>query len=197
MRWTLDSAHTHIAFSIQHMSVTLATGHFTRFAGQFNLDERAPERSSFEVAIDAASITTDNRERDAHLRSPDFLDIEAWPIIRYRSHSITPLGFDHFNVEGELTIRGVTHPVPLDVTLGGVVLDPEGFRRAGVSARSRINREDYGLLWNAPLEDGGSVLGSIVRLEIEAELIELPNADSATEQPGASAQEQPGASAQS
>ncbi len=188
MRWTLDPAHTHIAFSIQHMSVTLATGRFTRFAGQFHLDERDPERSSFEVAIDAASVATDNRERDQHLRSPDFFDTDAWPTIRYRSGAITPIGFDHFNVEGELTIHGVSHTVPLEVSLGGIALDPEGRRRAGISARAHLNREDYGLRWNAPLEDGGSVLGSTVRIEIEAELIELPDTDSASDQPNASAQ---------
>ncbi len=188
MRWILDPAHTHIAFSIQHMSVTLATGRFTRFAGQFLLEERAPDRSSFEVAIDASSIATDNRERDAHLRSPDFLNTEAWPTIRYRSGGITPLGFGHFNVEGELTIHGVTHTVPLEVTMGGIALDPEGRRRAGFSARSYLNREDFGLTWNAPLEGGGSVLGSTVRIEIEAELIELPDTEGVADQPGAGAQ---------
>lgn len=188
MHWTLDPAHTHMAFSIQHMSITLATGHFTRFTGQFHLDERTPEHSSFEVAIDAASIATDNRERDAHLRSPDFLNSETWPTIRYRSGAITPLGFNHFTIEGELTIHGVTRSIPLEVTLGGIALDPEGRRRAGFSARGHINREDYGLTWNAPLEGGGFVLGSTVRIEIEAELIELPDTDGATDQPGAPAQ---------
>jgi polyisoprenoid-binding protein YceI len=175
MRWTLDPDHTHIAFSIRHMTITLATGHFTRFTGHFHLDEHAPELSSFEVAIDAASINTDNRERDAHLRSPEFLNTEAWPIIRYRSRSIVPLGFDHFNVEGDLTIHGVSHPTPLDVTLGGIALDPEGRRRAGFSARGHVNRQTYGLTWNAPLESGGLVLGSTVHIEIEAELVELPD----------------------
>ena len=189
MRWTLDSAHTQIAFSIQHMKVTLASGRFIRFTGEFHLDEHAPDRSSFEVTIDAASITTDNRERDAHLRSPDFLDTDAWPTLRYRSHAISPLGFDHYNVEGELTIHGVTHPTPLEVILGGITLDPEGLRRAGFSARGRINRLDYGLNWNAPLEDGGSVLGATVRIEIEAELIELP--DAASDAASASATLQP------
>ncbi len=188
MRWTLDPAHTHIAFSIQHMSVTLITGRFTRFVGEFSLDERAPERSSFEVTIDAASIATDNRERDAHLRSSDFLNAEAWPTIRYRGRSVTPLGFDHFNIEGDLTIHGVTHPVQLDASLGGIALDPEGRRRAGFSARGHINREDYGLVWNAPLEGGGFVLGSTVRLEIEAELIELPDSAGMAEQPEDTAQ---------
>ncbi len=189
MRWTLDPAHTQIAFSIQHMMVTLASGRFTRFTGEFHLDEHAPNRSSFEVAIDATSITTDNHERDVHLRSPDFLDTDAWPTLRYRSHAITPLGFDHYNVEGELTIHGATHPAPLEVILGGITLDPEGRRRAGFSARGRINRLDYGLTWNAPLEDGGFVLGSTVRIEIEAELIELP--DTPTEAASASPAIQP------
>ena len=187
MRWILDPAHTQIAFSIQHMSVTFATGRFTRFTSEFHLDERVPEHSFFEIAIDAASIATDNRDRDAHLRSPDFLNTEAWPTIRYRSGAITPLGFNHFNVAGMLTLHGVSHPVPLEVTLGGVAIDPEGRRRAGFSARGRVNRGEYGLTWNAPLESGGSVLGSTVRLEIEAELVELPSASGAPDQPDASA----------
>jgi len=188
MRWILDPDHTHIAFSIQHMTITLATGHFTRFAGEFHLDERAPEQSYFEVAIDAASISTDNRERDAHLRSPEFLNTEAWPTIRYRSRSIIPLGFEHFNVEGELTLHGVTHPASLEVVLGGIALDPEGRRRAGFTAHTHFDRQGYGLTWNAPLESGGAVLGSMVHIEIEAELVELPDASTDV---GASATAQP------
>jgi polyisoprenoid-binding protein YceI len=188
MRWTLDPNHTHIAFSIRHMTVALVTGSFTRFAGEFYLDERTPEHSSFEVAIDAASIATGNRERDAHLRSPEFFNTDAWPTIRYRSRSIIPLGFDHFNVEGELTIHCVTHPVALEVSLGGIALDPEGRRRAGFSARGHLNREAYDLTWNAPLESGGAVLGASVHVEIEAELVELPDASTSV---GASSTAQP------
>jgi polyisoprenoid-binding protein YceI len=189
MRWILDPVHTHIAFSVQHMGVTFVTGRFTRFSGEFHLDERAPDRSSFAVTMDATSITSDNVERDAHLRSPDFLDAAAWPAITYQSDIITPLGFDTFNVEGELTIRGVTHPARMSVRMGGVSVDPEGYRRAGFSARGHIDREDYGLLWNATLESGGVVLGSRVRLEIEAELVEHPDELSdPTDQPSAASE---------
>jgi polyisoprenoid-binding protein YceI len=176
MRWILDPAHTHIAFSVQHMGVTFVTGYFTRFSGEFSIDEDKPERSSFAVTIDVASVTSGNAERDAHLRAPEFFDAARWPAIAYHSDIIMPLGFDTFNVEGELTIRGTTHPARLSVKLGGVTLDPEGYRRAGFSARGHIDREDFGLIWNAALESGGVVLGSRVRLEIEAELVEYPNA---------------------
>lgn len=175
MRWTLDPAHTQIGFSIQHMGVTFVAGRFTRFSGRFVIDENEPDRSSFAVTLDVDSVTTDNVERDTRLRSPDFFDAGRWPTIAYHSDIITPLGFDTFNVEGELTIRGITRPARLSVKLGGVTVDPEGYRRAGFSARGHIDREEYGLIWNQPLEDGGVALGSRVRMEIEAELVEHPD----------------------
>lgn len=188
MRWTLDPDHTHIAFSVQHMGITYATGAFTRYSGQITLDEAAPEHSTADVSIVAASIDTGNAERNAHVRSADFLDAAVWPAIHYRSGAIMPLGFDTYNVEGALTIRDVTHPVLLEVVFGGFTVDPEGYRRAGFSARGYLNREAYGLTWNVPLESGGVVLGVKVRLEIEAELVEKPDTSLPIEQPGASVQ---------
>ena len=186
MRWTLDPDHTHIAFSVQHMGITHAVGAFTRYTGQITLDEAAPERSSADVSIVAASINTGAAERDAHVRSADFLDVTRWPTIHYQSGAIMPLGFDTYNVEGALTIRDVTHPISLEVVFGGLTVDPEGYRRVGFSARGYLNRENYGLTWNAPLESGGMVLGVKVRIEIEAELVEKPDTSLPVEQPGAS-----------
>lgn len=172
MSWRLDPVHTQIAFAAQHMGITFVTGRFTRFAGQITLDEESPERSAVVATIDAASVTTDNWERDAHLRSPDFFDVTRWPTVLYRSDAVMPLGFDTYHVAGHLTIRGVTHPVDLEAVFGGVTVDAEGYRRAGFSARGYLNRADYGLTWNAPLEQGGMTIGQKVRLEIEAELVE-------------------------
>ncbi|HEX9035468.1 MAG TPA: YceI family protein [Ktedonobacterales bacterium] len=188
MRWTLDPNHTHIAFSVLHMGITYATGHFARYTAEITLDEETPERSSTDVSIVAASIATDNLERDAHLRSHDFLDTATWPTIHYRSGAITPLGFNTYNVEGDLTIRDVTVPVTLEVVYGGETVDPEGYRRMGFSARGYVNRERYGLTWNMPLESGGEVLGATVRVEIEAELVERPDATPLSDQPVAPAQ---------
>lgn len=177
MHWELDPAHTQIGFAVQHMMVALVKGRFTRFEGVFELDERKPGCSHFAVTIDAASIQTDYPERDAQIRSAQFLDIEHYPTVAYASRKVEPLGFRHYLVYGDLTLHGITHTIPLDINLHGIERDPYGRRRAGFSVRARINQEAFALAWTSPsarllLADEGIVMSQIVQIEIEAELVE-------------------------
>jgi polyisoprenoid-binding protein YceI len=167
-RWEIDPVHSSVAFSIRHMVAARARGRFNDFSGHF--DVRDPiERSTVEVTIRAASIDTSNPQRDAHLRSSDFLDVERYPEIRYSGRSVELTGENQGVVHGELTVRGVTRPVDLAVELLDVAQLANGLWVAGLSARAVINRHDFGVSWNTALEGGGLMLGSEVRIEIEIE----------------------------
>jgi polyisoprenoid-binding protein YceI len=167
-RWALDASHTTAAFIARHMMVTKVRGHFDRLSGEIFVGER-PEDSRVDVTIDAASIISGSQQRDDHLRSPDFLDVEKYPTITFRSTAVKQTGATTLKVTGDLTIRGQTRPVVLDVDFEGVERAPWGATVAGFSARTEINREDWGMTWNAALETGGVVVGKKVKLEIEAE----------------------------
>jgi len=167
--WTLDTSHTRAAFVARHMMVTKVRGHFDRLSGQVQIGE-TPEDSRVEVTLDAASIFSGNQQRDDHLRSPDFLDVEKYPTITFRSTSVKQTGPTRLDVTGDLTIRDQTRPVELKVEFEGVERAPWGTTVAGFSATAEINREDWGMTWNAALETGGVVVGKKVTLEIETEL---------------------------
>ena len=169
--WSIDVAHTNVAFSVRHMVVSKVRGRFSRYTGAVQLDEAALARSSVEVTIDAASIDTGVADRDAHLRSPDFFDVERFPELRFRSTGIETLSGDRLRVRGDLTIRDVTREVALDVELGGRTKDPWGNERVGFSARTAIDRKDFGLTWNTVLEAGGVVVGDRVEIEVDVEAI--------------------------
>jgi polyisoprenoid-binding protein YceI len=148
-------------------------GEFTKVSGNAVLDPSDPTRSTLEVIIDASSIDTREPQRDEHLRSADFLDVANHPTISFRSKKITPAGTDHYKVTGDLTIRGVTREVTFDVEgPAAPVKDPYGNIRTGVSATAKINRKDFGLVWNALTEAGGVMVGDEVSLNLEAELIQ-------------------------
>ena len=166
--WALDASHTKATFVARHLMVTKVRGHFDRLSGEITVGER-PEDSSVEVTIDAASIISGSQQRDDHLRSPDFLDVEKYPTIRFRSTAVEQTGPTTLKVTGDLTIRDQTHPVVLDVDFEGVERAPWGSTVAGFSARTEINREDWGMTWNAALETGGVVVSKKVTIEIEAE----------------------------
>jgi polyisoprenoid-binding protein YceI len=172
-RWTLDPAHSEVGFRVRHMMVSWTKGRFGAFSGTVVLDDAHPERSTVEVSIEAASIDTREPQRDQHLRSADFLDVERHPRIAFRSTAVTPAGGGAFEVRGELTIRGVTRPVTLEVEgLGPAHRDPWGGVRRGAQARTRIDRKDFGLVWNGVLEAGGVLVGDEVRIELEVELVQ-------------------------
>lgn len=169
--WNIDTSHSGINFSVRHMVVSKVRGRFARFTGAIELSERDLASATLEATIDAASIDTGTPERDAHLRSADFLDTEAFPAIRYRSRRIEALSRDRYRVIGDLTIRDVTREVPLEVEYGGRAVDPWGNERAGFSARASLDRKEFGLAWNQVLEAGGVLVGERVEIDIELEAV--------------------------
>jgi polyisoprenoid-binding protein YceI len=165
--WTIDAAHTDILFSAKHMMVTTVRGKFHDVDGTLFLDENDPTRSSADIRITAASLSTGVDPRDAHLRSADFLDADNYPFIDFRSTAVEHVKGDAYRITGELTIRETTRPVTFDATFLGFYAGMQGGRRAGLSARTRINRKDWGLGWNVALEAGGWLVGEDVTIEIE------------------------------
>lgn len=169
--WQIDATHASVEFAVKHLMLVTTKGRFTGVNGTIVADEADPTRSTVEVTIDAASIDTRNEQRDTHLRSPDFLDVEHYPTITFRSRRVEPLGGDRYRVVGDLTIRGVTREVVLDATFHGRTKDPWGNERAGFSAQATIDRRDFGITWNLPLEAGGVVVGNEVKIAIEIEAV--------------------------
>jgi polyisoprenoid-binding protein YceI len=153
------------------MVISTVKGHFEKFVADVDFDPEYPERSRVEASVEAASLVTRDAQRDAHLRSPDFLDAEHFPIITFKSRRIARYANGKYGVAGDLTMRGVTREVVLDTELAGITIDPWGNRRAGFRAETAINREDWGLTWNMALEAGGLVVGDTVKIAIEAELV--------------------------
>lgn len=170
--WDVDPSHSNVEFVVRHV-VTKMRGRFGQFNGTITLGERI-EDARAEGSIVAASIDTSNADRDAHLRSPDFLDAENHPELSFRTRGVRPAKGDALTLEGELTIKGVTRPLSLDVEFTGWAPDPFGKERAGFSARTEIDREDYGLTWNVPLETGGVLVGRKIRIEIEIAAVRRP-----------------------
>jgi polyisoprenoid-binding protein YceI len=172
-QWQIDPQHSAAHFSVRHLMISNVRGEFTKVSGNAVLDPTDPPKSTLEVIIDATSIDTREPQRDEHLRSADFLDVANHPTITFRSKKITPAGTDHYKVTGDLTIRGVTREVTFDVEGPATpVKDPYGNIRTGVSGTAKINRKDFGLVWNALTEAGGVMVGDEVSLAFEAELIQ-------------------------
>jgi polyisoprenoid-binding protein YceI len=169
--WTFDPTHTEVGFSVKHMMVTTVRGRFTDVKGTINLDENNYANSSVEVEINANSIDTRNEQRDAHLRSADFLDTENYPTITFKSTDIEVLAEDELKVTGDLTVRGVTRPVTLEATVNGRGKSPFGTEVAGISLQGILPRKEYGLNWNVALETGGVLVGEKVKIEIEVEAV--------------------------
>jgi len=172
--WQIDPAHTTIEFAVKHMMFTTVRGRFKSFTGTITVDEQNPDRSRVEVSIEAASIDTGVADRDAHLRSADFLDVETYPRLVFRSTRVDDAykkEGDRFRVTGELEIRGKSMPVTLEATFEGIGKDPWGKQRAGFAARTEIDRREWGLRWNQALETGGVLVGHSVRIEIEAQAV--------------------------
>jgi len=166
----LDPAHTYVGFSVRHLMVAKVRGRFGSVSGTVVIGDD-PLDSRVDVSIDTASIDTRDEQRDGHLRSPDFFDVEAHPTMTFASSALRRTGRGKFEIDGELTIKGVSRPVTLTCTLEGVGTDPWENERAGFSARATIDREAWGLTWNQALETGGVVVGRSVAIEIEAEIV--------------------------
>lgn len=171
--WTIDASHTLVEFAVKHMMIATVKGRFGEVSGKIVLDEASLENSSVEVEIDAASIDTRNADRDAHLRSADFFDVETHPKLTFRSRRVELEGEGRFRVIGDLTIRGTTREVVLEVEDQGRGKDPWGGERAAFSARTEIDRTDFGLTWNAALETGGVLVSDRVRISLEVEAVRV------------------------
>lgn len=167
--WTLDPAHTTIGFVARHMGAFKVRGSFKSYQGEIRIGD-TPEESLVEMTIDAASIDTGTADRDNHLRSPDFLDVERFPHLTFRSTAVRRVD-GRYEVEGDLTIRDVARPVTLEVEYRGQANDPWGNARAFFAATTTIDRHDWGLTWNVPLDGGGWLVSREVEIEIEAEAI--------------------------
>jgi polyisoprenoid-binding protein YceI len=178
-KWTFEPGHTAAEFSVRHMMVTHVRGHIKDVHGNLNFDPKNPAGSSVEVVMDARKIWTGEEARDAHLRSADFLDVENFPEIRFYGNEVTVIGEVDGKVNGNLTIRGVTRPVTLDVHYLGQWLTPwweDGVdkgprRRAGFVVKATINRHDFGVSWNDKMDNGGIVVSDNVEITIDAEAI--------------------------
>lgn len=169
--WAFDPAHTLIEFSIKHMMFTTVRGRFNQFHGTISGDPDNPKSATCEVTIQASSIDTGNADRDTHLRSADFLDVEKYPEITFKSTRVEQKSENHFSVFGDLTIRDQTKEVELDVALNGIGQSPWGQKVASFSAETIITRQDWGLTWNVALEQGGVLVGNTAKVNIEIEAI--------------------------
>jgi len=170
--WNIDPAHADAEFKVKHMMIANVKGHFAKVAGVLNLDESNVANSSVEASIEAASIETRDAQRDAHLKSADFLDVEKYPLISFKSGRVNHVQNGEFSVEGDLTIHGVTRKVTVDIE-GPTppAKDPWGNTRIAVSGRTKINRKDFGLTWNAALETGGILVGDEVTINLDVEFV--------------------------
>lgn len=169
-KWVLDPSHTLVEFSVKHMMIATVKGRFSGVEGVVYADLPDFTTAEVEATIDASTVDTREGQRDAHLRSADFFDVEQFPKLTFKSKRIERNGED-YRMIGDLTIRDVTREIALDVTFEGTNKDPWGNERAGFSATGKVDRKDFGLKWNTMLETGGVLVGDQVKINIEAELV--------------------------
>lgn len=170
MKWNLDPAHSSIEFSVRHMGFATVRGRFKSFAVEVESDDRN-RLSRVEVTIDASSIDTDESQRDQHLRSPDFLDVERFPEIRFSGRRIEETGGNRYRVTGDLTVRGTAKPVSFEVGAQEPINDPFGNVRVAGEANGKLNRKDWGLTWNQVLEAGALLVGEEIKFMVDVQAI--------------------------
>ncbi len=169
-KWGLDSAHSDITFKVKHMMIANVTGSFTKFNVDATTEGNDFSKAKINFTADAASINTNNEQRDGHLKSPDFFDAEKFPNLKFESISMQKKSDEDYTLNGNLTIKDVTKPVTLEVNFGGIGNDPYGNTKAGFSITGKINRKDFGLTWNAALEAGGVMVGEELKIHSEIQL---------------------------
>jgi polyisoprenoid-binding protein YceI len=172
--WQIDPNHSLVEFSAKHLMITTVKGRFTTVSGTIEVDEQNPDRSRVEAEIAAATLVTGAEQRDQHLRSPDFLDVEKFPTISFRSKRIQGTSKhpgDEFRVTGDLTIHGTTREVTLNAVYEGTGKDPWGGERVSFSATTKIDRRDFGLTWNQALETGGLLVGNEIKISLEVQAV--------------------------
>jgi len=169
--WTVDASHAELGFAVRHLMISTVRGRFGAVTGSVVIDEQKPQDAKIDVTIDVSSIDTRQEMRDNHLRSADFFDVENHPTIHFVSKRVEGDVTSEFRVIGDLTIRGTTHEVKLDVTNEGRGMDPWGNERVGVQATGKIKRSEFGLVWNQALEAGGVAVGDEVKMSLDVELV--------------------------
>jgi polyisoprenoid-binding protein YceI len=168
--WELDAGHTQVGFEGRHLKVTRVRGRFTKFSGRLIVAE-IPEESTAELDIDAASIDSGFKDRDEHLKSADWFDVERYPAISFRSGHISHVSGNRWKATGELTIKQISRPVDVDVEFAGAVSDPWGYPKIGAVVRAEVDREAWGLVWNLPLDAGGFVVSKTIQLTVDVEAV--------------------------
>ena len=174
--WLLDAAHTNVEFAVKHLMIATVKGRFSDVSGKLIGSADDPTNFELEVNIATDSVDTRQGQRDAHLRSPDFFDAEKWPSIRFVGKRLTGDFANEFTLTGDITIRDITREIALEVANEGSVRDPWGNERIGFSAKTRLDRRDFGLLYNQALEAGGFVVGDEIRISIDVEFTAAPDA---------------------
>ena len=169
--WQLDASHSSIGFSVKHLMIATVKGSFGKYEASLSGSENDLSKPELSVTIDAASIDTSSEQRDGHLRSPDFFDVEKFPSITFAAKKIVGNAFGDFKLVGDLTIRGVTREITLDATFEGRAKDPWGNSRLGYTAKGKLNRSDFGLNWNQALEAGGVLVSEDVKISVEASFV--------------------------
>ncbi len=173
--WTIDTPHSSAQFSVRHMMISNVKGAFTKVAGTVDLDEKDITRSKVDATIDAATVDTREPKRDAHLKSPAFFDVDKYPTITFKSTSISRGSDGRLKVTGDLTMHGVTKQVVLDVDpLSPPIKDPSGTLHMGTSAATHVNRKDFGMNYNAVLDNGGMMVGDDIAISIDVEIFKKP-----------------------
>jgi polyisoprenoid-binding protein YceI len=179
MAWVIDPAHTEVNFTVRHMMISNVRGQFQKLSGTIEFDEANPAATTIDVQIEAASVNTREEKRDSHLRSPDFFDAAQYPYLIFKSRRVEMTDASHARLTGDLTIRDVTKEVALEVEYNGSAKSPWGTLSAGFSAKTSINRKDWGLNWNMVLETGGILVGDQINISIELEIVKQPEAAAA------------------
>ena len=168
--YKIDPSHSEVGFTIRHM-VSNVRGRFNDFSGTVDMDPKAPQKGSVEFSVKTTSIDTGNADRDKHLRTADFFDVEKYPEITFKSDSVKPAGKNKYNVTGTLTMHGVSKKVTLPVTFNGEGKDPWGNTRAGFETATKLDRKEYGIVWNKAIDNGGVLLGDDVNVSINLETV--------------------------
>ncbi len=175
MVWYIDPYHTQATFSVKHMMVSTVRGRLGKLRGEIDIDPENPHRASFEIGADVTAIDTGDARRDGHLRSADFFDTEKYPEIVFKSSAVFPKGENKYAVSGDLTIRDVTRPVTFEVELEGIGVDGKGGQHLGASAAITIDRKDFGLVWNQPVQNG-VLVGDKVKIDVGLEALDAASA---------------------
>ena len=169
--WQIDSSHSGIHFAVRHLVIAKVRGQFARWTGALTVPDGDFSKATVDVTIDATSIETGVADRDTHLKSADFFDAATFPELTFRSRRVVPKGRDRFALVGDLTIRGISREVELEVESAGQLKDPWGNVRAGFAAKTSVDRKEFGLTWNQVMETGGVMVGDRIEIEIEVEAV--------------------------